>query len=258
MKKTKITLLLSLLLSLLLIFCSCSIEKRSPLDFYPLPDGTYGVKAGKAMYLEKIIIPDTYRSKPVTTILPNGFGGSNGNTAVNLVEITIPKTITTIGENAFEGCSKINNIVIPDSVTSIGNSAFSNCSSLTNITIPNSVTYIGSCAFLYCSSLKSITIPDSIKTINDHTFMQCYNLTSIIIPNSVNYIDRWAFESCYNLQSVYYAGPANDWSEIHIYNDDYGNYDLVNSTIYFYSETEPTEEGNFWHWGENGEVVVWE
>ena len=56
-------------------------------------------------------------------------------------------------------------ITIPNSVTEIGNYAFSYCSSLTNITIPNSVTEIGECAFSGCSSLKNITIPNNVAKI---------------------------------------------------------------------------------------------
>ena len=79
--------------------------------------------------------------------------------------VVIPKTIdgypvTSIGNSAFSGCSRITGIAIPDSITSIGDSAFEFCSELTSIAIPNSVTSIGDQAFFGCSSLTSITIPN--------------------------------------------------------------------------------------------------
>ena len=101
------------------------------LDFYPLPDGTYGVKVGKTIYLEEITIPATYNGKAVTQIL----------------------------NSAFVGCSSLENITIPDSVTSIGTSAFSGCSSLVSIKIPDRVTAIRDYVFQNCSNLESITIP---------------------------------------------------------------------------------------------------
>lgn len=74
---------------------------------------------------------------------------------------------------------------IPNSVTSIGNFAFNNCTGLTSITIPNSVTSIGDCVFYYCTDLSSITIPNSLTSIGQQAFGGCSGLTSITIPNSV-------------------------------------------------------------------------
>ena len=91
-------------------------------------------------------------------------------------------------------------ISIPDSVTSIGNWAFSGCSSLTSITIPHSVTSIESYAFSGCSSLTNITIPDSVTSIGGGAFHSCNNLTSITIPDSVTSIGYGAFYGCKDLK----------------------------------------------------------
>ena len=116
--------------------------------------------------------------------------------------VIIADGVTTIGDNAFNGCSSLTSVTIPNSVTTIGWRAFSGCSSLTSITIPNSVTIIGGSAFKHCSSLTSVTIPNSVTIIGDETFYGCSFLTSVTIGNSVTTIGHEAFSGCTNLQKV--------------------------------------------------------
>ena len=76
----------------------------------------------------------------------------------------------------FSGCYSLTSLTIPDSVTSIGNSVFSGCYSLTSLTIPDSVTSIGTSSFADCPSLTSITIPDSVTSIGANAFQNCYGM----------------------------------------------------------------------------------
>ena len=74
------------------------------------------------------------------------------------------------------------------------------------------------------------------------------------IPDSVTSIGAWAFDGCSNLTSVYYLGTAEEWEEISI---SHSNTLLTRATRYYYSENQPTTTGNYWHYDENGGVVVW-
>ncbi len=109
---------------------------------------------------------------------------------------------TAIRERAFYYCSSLESVTIPNSVTSMGNYAFNNCRNLTSVTIGNNVTSIGNNAFSYCTSLTSVTIPDSVTSIGNSAFADCSKLASVTIGNSVTSIGNSAFVNCSILESV--------------------------------------------------------
>ena len=163
---------------------------------------------------------------------------------------TIPDSVTSIGNSAFEYCIKLTSITvdsdhpnyasidgvlfnkaitklicypagktgtsytIPDSVTSIGSSAFARCTKLTSVTIGNSVTSIGDGAFYWCFGLTSVTIPDSVTSIGSSAFAHCTKLTSVTIPDSVTSIGNRAFWYCTKLTSITFNGTKAQWNAI--------------------------------------------
>ena len=124
------------------------------------------------------------------------------NDCTALTSVSIPNSVIDIGDDAFSYCTGLTSISIPNSVTSIGNWAFSDCAGLTSISIPNSVTSIAGWAFESCNGLTSVSIDSGVTSIGYAMFRYCTGLTSVTIPNSVTEIGGLAFESCTALASV--------------------------------------------------------
>lgn len=149
--------------------------------------------------------------------------------------ITIPESVTSIGNRAFEGCFNLETAIIPASVSSIGSGLFSDCRKLTSITvevgnssydtrdncnaiietntnklisgckstiIPNSVTALDNYSFESCTNLASIDIPVSVTKIGYDAFDGCTSLTSIVIPSSVTSISGNPFRRCTALSAI--------------------------------------------------------
>lgn len=108
-------------------------------------------------------------------------------------EYIIPQEVTSIGNGAFKGCSKLTSIILPKNLESIGEGAFRGCSEITRINIPEGVTRIESIAFGECYNLSDITLPKKLESIGMHSFYGCYKLKSINLPNKVTRIDDYAF-----------------------------------------------------------------
>lgn len=138
---------------------------------------------------------------------------SNGTSTGNIIipeYITDGKntyTVTAIGNYAFANTS-ITSISLPSTITSIGNGAFSPCTKLNNINIPENVTTIGSCAFSGCTSLTTITIPAKVTSVGDHAFKDCTNLASVTIGATVSSLGDYVFETCTSLTSITCNGAA--------------------------------------------------
>ena len=134
-------------------------------------------------------------NEEVTKILMGWYDGNN------IATVVIPSQITSIGNNAFRGCTGLTSVMIPNSVTSIGDYAFKGCTGLTSVTIPNSVTSIGEYAFSG-AGLTSIKIPNGVTSIRDGVFYLTTGLTSVTIPSFVATIGYNAFNGCVSLAFV--------------------------------------------------------
>ena len=131
-----------------------------------------------------------------------GLAAFDGCTA--LTSITIPNSVTILGNMAFDGCNALTSVTIGTGVTTLGDGAFEFCTTLRSITIPANVTAIGTSTFEFCNLLATVTFaPNSrLTTISTSAFSQCNVLQGITIPNSVTTIGAMAFDNDPDLASL--------------------------------------------------------
>ena len=193
-------------------------EFRGPVD--PKNTGPYDID-----------IPETLDDKYTVTGLGRRSFSTNDHYSPlyplksKIQSVTIPQSVTSIGDSAFAGCHNLNSLTINDAATSIeswafaecplnttlslgkniktiGDYAFYDCRDLTSVTIPQSVTSIGAHAFGSCISLTTLSLGENIKTIGDYAFNDCWVLSSVTIPQSVTSIGAHAFDNCRILDSL--------------------------------------------------------
>lgn len=145
----------------------------------------------------EVVIPDTYKNKPVTVVGANAFKSVSGVTS-----IVVGNNVKKIAEHAFYNCSKMTSIVLPDSLTIIGPGAFQSCYSLQEVTLPAGVTVISDCAFYSCMALKSVTFKGEITEIQANAFDNCSSIKEFVIPDSVTTLGKAALANMRSLKTL--------------------------------------------------------
>ena len=227
----------------------------------------YLIQDGSAELVEELVIPDG-----ITAIGQHAMQG-----CTSITSVVIPVGVSSIGERAFEGCSNLSSVNVPDTVTTVGAYAFKDCSALNSVIIsdlgkwceidfltdkPNNSSSVGNplslAKNLYilkdgeAQSVTQLIIPEGTTSIKSYAFYKFTGFNAIVIPESVTSVGTDCFSSCTGLRTIYYGGTAEQWTELNVK----GDYYLSRATVYYYSETEPTTDGKFWHFdGEN--VVIW-
>ena len=129
-----------------------------------------------------------------------------------LASITIPDSVTSIGDYAFAGFSwsnELTSITIPNSVTYMGEGVFYNCAKLENVQLSKKLTSLDSYLFEHCYKLSNVTIPDSVTSLSKFAFIRS-GITSITIPNSLTSLGENPFAECPNLQYFYGKYASQD------------------------------------------------
>ena len=197
----------------MLIFALISIINNSPMSIYRYSSYKDGIEITGISNINKAVkdghleIPAKICGKPVYCVSSIDYK--------KFSSVTLPDTVTVIGESAFNGCTQLKEVNIPNSVKIIGKNAFLGCISLKEIIIPNSVGEIRENAFSGCSSLEEIFIPVSVTTIEMHAFKDCSKIT--IYCQSEEKPNDWAFSWNTNLRPTVWGVEEKGVTENGLY-----------------------------------------
>ncbi len=268
--------------------CGADIVPSENLAFELNEDGDGYIVYGGTCTDTQIVIPAAYNGLPVTEIGSEAFGDRYSfSEALHFTDVAMPTTLNTIGFAAFSYCEYLQSVRIPEGVNFIDSKAFQYCTSLVSVYMPDSVMILGyppfACdVFAYCKSLTTVRlsanlielgVAGSVGDIGGGIFSDCSNLTFIDIPDKVGLIG-WATFSETPIESIvlpaslhtiyqadleptdaiYYKGTEEQLLQIEVIYGDLFRYDPA---VYYYSETAPAQEGNYWHYVD-GKPAVWE
>ena len=135
---------------------------------------------------KKVTIPTTVTLADGTTAKVTSIAEKAFKKNTKLQEVTVGKSVTTIGKEAFSGCKNLKKVKSTTNVTTIGEKSFYKCTKLEKITIDKKVNSIGKSAFQGCSKLKNIVIKTTKltkKNVQKNAFKGLPNKTKIDVPN---------------------------------------------------------------------------
>ena len=178
-------------------------EAEPGMVFTLIEGGTAYEVTNKGIATGDIVIPDTYRKKPVTRIGEKAFFNKGDVTSIKMGD-----NITEIGRFAFANCSYLTSIKLSKNLTALGESAFASCRLLEGIlTLPEGLTELPENAFAYCAKLSEVRFGSRLTAIGANAFTDCAGLTSLNLPDLLKQIGEYAFAGCEKLNAVTFT-PA--------------------------------------------------
>ncbi len=221
-------------------------------------EGTDTVEiTGLKNWVDHMIVPSVLSGYTVVRI---GDGVFADRTEDTIKSLTIPHTVTSIGEGAFRNMQGVKLVFDENCVISeLGEQAFLDCTSLTRIRLGEGLEKIPYEAFSGCTELENISLPKSVTVIEESAFLACSSLQYVMLHENVEMIQDSAFQRCNGLKSVFYYGNGEQLDALRNEKTSTMNDSFKECKAYVYSADEPNGTGTypFWYLDENRNAKVW-
>lgn len=176
-------------------WCGVEIANGNANPIYNLFSASSESRWGK-LYINGELAPAALVIPEGVTSMSRSFYGYKP-----LTSVTLPSTLTDLGDQTFANCAKLTTVVVPEGVTTIG-SAFWSCSALESVTLPSTLKTLKSSTFYGCKALKSVNLPEGLETIGNMVFSSCGALTTVSLPSTLTTIGSMAFYGCSGLTEI--------------------------------------------------------
>lgn len=180
-------------------------------------------------------------------LLWSGEDNSNSNSLYNrdIIKIFLNNNVVMSNAYTFVGCVYLESIILPNNSATLGNNLFNGCSKLKHITIPKQTNYVLSqYCFQYCYCLQSISLSSTIQRINQNCFYYCYNLKRVTMPNNLTTFSSSLFDACY-ITELEMPNSAYNYSNGSFKNLSYVKKIVINNTSSLIFNTSAFSQSGF-------------
>lgn len=186
---------------LCMTFFNAMAQKTVTIDGikYHIENGEATIAVQDETLSGDIVIPESISYDENNYSVVRATNGAFQNT--DITGITLPNSITSLGNSCFKLCNKLTSVKLPDNITSLGDETFMTCRKLSVIELPKKLISLGQYCFMNCNITK-LTLPNSITTIGQGCFYSCSNLETVTLPQNITNLPAACFEDCKELSEI--------------------------------------------------------
>lgn len=186
---------------LCITFFNAMAQKTVTIDGikYHIENGEATIAVQDETLSGDIVIPESISYDENNYSVVRATNGAFQNT--DITGITLPNSITSLGNSCFKLCNKLTSVKLPDNITSLGDETFMGCSDLSVIELPKKLISLGVSCFMGCNITK-LTLPNSITKLGIGCFHSCENLETVTLPQNITNLPDFAFNDCKKLSGI--------------------------------------------------------